>query len=71
MTSIERIEVCLDNYLSPNFVSDVDECTNGQHKCHKEALCANTHGSYQCSCNLGFIGNGTVCKGICSALNIL
>lgn len=37
---------------------DVDECGLGLHDCHKEAKCTNTHGSYNCYCRRGFIGDG-------------
>ncbi|XP_028410420.1 CD97 antigen-like [Dendronephthya gigantea] len=39
-----------------------DECLLGGHKCHPQASCNNTIGSYTCTCNEGFTGNGTVCK---------
>ncbi|XP_028400846.1 fibrillin-3-like [Dendronephthya gigantea] len=43
-------------------VDDVDECLLGTHRCHPQASCNNSIGSYTCSCNKGFIGNGIVCK---------
>ena len=34
--------------------------------CHANALCTNSIGSYECSCNLGFHGNGKICVvGLC------
>lgn len=45
---------------------DVDECGLGLHDCHKEAKCTNTHGSYNCYCRRGFIGDGrTSCIRTC------
>lgn len=45
---------------------DVDECGLGLHDCHKEAKCTNTHGSYDCYCRRGFIGDGrTSCVRTC------
>lgn len=45
---------------------DVDECGLGLHDCHKEAKCTNTHGSYNCHCRRGFIGDGrTACVRTC------
>ena len=42
---------------------DVDECGLGLHDCHADAKCTNTHGSYNCQCKRGFIGDGkTSCK---------
>lgn len=45
---------------------DVDECGLGLHDCHKEAKCTNTHGSYNCHCRRGFVGDGrTACIKTC------
>ena len=33
------------------------------HNCHLNATCTNTNGSYNCSCNNGFQGNGFNCTG--------
>uniref|UniRef100_A0A1B0CSP3 Multiple epidermal growth factor-like protein 8 n=2 Tax=Lutzomyia longipalpis TaxID=7200 RepID=A0A1B0CSP3_LUTLO len=45
---------------------DVDECGLGLHDCHPEAKCTNTHGSYNCHCRRGFIGDGrTSCVRTC------
>ena len=44
---------------------DEDECALETHnKCHFDATCNNTIGSYTCNCNEGFTGNGTICKGM-------
>lgn len=40
---------------------DIDECKRQLHDCDTHALCRNTLGGFQCMCNKGFIGNGTVC----------
>jgi hypothetical protein len=43
---------------------DIDECAdNANNSCHKDANCQNTPGSFTCSCNNGFTGNGTSCAG--------
>ncbi|XP_078523263.1 mucin-4-like [Lissotriton helveticus] len=39
--------------------SDVNECSNSP--CHQNATCANTLGSYTCTCNSGYKGSGTFC----------
>ena len=31
--------------------------------CHPNASCVNSQGSYNCSCNPTYIGNGVICKG--------
>ena len=47
----------------PFFVSDIDECTNGTHRCDVNAVCNNTQGSYNCTCKDGFYGDGINCTG--------
>ncbi|XP_023325822.1 multiple epidermal growth factor-like domains protein 8 [Eurytemora carolleeae] len=37
---------------------DIDECKLNIHKCHSKATCKNVPGSYLCSCNKGFAGDG-------------
>ena len=39
---------------------DVDECSEHTHNCHASATCTNTEGSYTCSCNRYFKGDGVV-----------
>ena len=41
---------------------DVDECVQ-QSPCHSDATCENVIGSYKCSCNTGYVGNGIICSG--------
>ena len=41
---------------------DPNECTNGQHQCHRHATCVNTQFSYTCVCNSGYKGNGFDCE---------
>ena len=47
------------------FYTDINECiSNTQyHNCHYNAICSNTYGSYNCSCNTGYSGNGVDCQG--------
>ena len=40
---------------------DVDECQLDTHDCHAKATCENTLGSFICSCNAGYNGNGKAC----------
>ena len=42
---------------------DVDECVDGSHNCHAEAMCSNTEGSFTCTCNTGYEGDGKECIG--------
>ena len=41
---------------------DIDEC-KGNHSCHVNATCTNTKGSYVCTCDPGYTGNGSDCTG--------
>ena len=34
---------------------------NGNHNCDVNATCSNTDGSFVCTCNDGYQGNGTTC----------
>ena len=43
--------------------TDTDECATGTHSCSADAMCINTEGSYNCTCNPGYIGDGRVCSG--------
>ena len=49
---------CFDN---PSARTDVNECTRVLHDCHTKADCINTVGSFNCSCQEGWLGNGTHC----------
>ena len=47
----EKIALCLD----------IDECTEGLDDCSDDAVCVNTEGSFSCTCERGFTGDGRVC----------
>jgi len=44
-----------------NLNTDIDECENEEDNCHGNAQCTNTEGSFTCSCNLGYTGDGVNC----------
>ena len=41
--------------------TDINECTTGTHNCDMNAICIDTDGSFNCTCNNGYEGNGTLC----------
>ena len=44
--------------------SDIDECEEGMSdRCDLNSACNNTAGSYTCSCNYGYSGDGSICIG--------
>lgn len=40
---------------------DLNECQRKKNYCHKLATCANERGSYTCTCNNGYVGDGFDC----------
>ncbi|EGD83019.1 tamm-Horsfall protein [Salpingoeca rosetta] len=45
----------------PSACVDINECETTT-KCHADATCVNTPGSFACVCNDGFYGDGTTCE---------
>ena len=43
--------------------SDVNECQDGSQPCDTQASCTNTDGSFDCTCNSGYEGDGQSCTG--------
>ena len=56
-------------YVRVIFISDIDECS--LNKCHQNATCTNTKGSYNCTCKDGFVGDGKDCTGKTLTMNKL
>ena len=52
------------------WTADVDECAGDTDMCHLNANCSNTEGSYTCSCNSAYAGNGFSCTSKCMCLHM-
>ena len=44
-------------------ILDIDECEEHTDNCSTDATCVNTIGSYNCTCNIGYSGDGFKCLG--------
>ncbi|KAI8482586.1 carbohydrate binding [Branchiostoma belcheri] len=42
----------------------IDQCTTGTDNCDDDATCTNTDGSFTCSCNTGYTGDGVTCTAL-------
>ena len=47
--------------LKINYLSDINECDSIR-PCHISATCTDTLGSFICTCNNGFTGDGVTCQ---------
>jgi len=43
---------------------DVNECEGQSHGCHAQASCINSRGSYSCTCQSGYTGDGKSCADV-------
>ena len=48
-------------HISPSLHADFDECELGIDNCHENSTCTDVVGSFVCTCNNGFDGNGVDC----------
>ena len=53
----------MNSTLPPFHLTDVDECTAETDDCDDNAECTNNDGSFSCSCNNGWTGDGKTCDG--------
>ena len=44
----------------------MNECEEGLANCDPNAMCNDLNDGFECVCNPGFTGNGTVCEGMYS-----
>ena len=55
-------------YFIDNSYLDFNECEDSTDNCDSNATCTNTPGSFTCSCNEGYCGNGRTCYGMANNL---
>ena len=61
--SIYHLEFYFIHYII--LPADIDECLSAQHNCHySDANCINSKGSFNCTCQHGYQGNGSYCEGL-------
>ena len=53
------VEITKHNY----FLSDINECENGEADCAPHSECVNVQGAYYCQCDKGFWGHCDACEG--------
>jgi len=74
LTSVGGYECsCVTGY-SPSsdllICEDIDECSNSTlNTCSADATCSNTDGSYNCTCNAGYSGDGFNCTNVDECAN--
>ena len=54
--------VCVVSFVS----LDINECIAATPLCDTNTLCDNTEGSFTCTCNSGYSGDGTVAGSGCT-----
>ncbi|XP_048590381.1 protein kinase C-binding protein NELL2 isoform X2 [Nematostella vectensis] len=55
---------CSSGYTGLTCSADIDECSTNPRSCDRNARCRNTIGSYTCTCNAGYHGDGKQCTDI-------
>jgi cysteine-rich repeat protein len=55
---------CTNNVGAAPSCTDINECTAGTHNCSSQATCRNRTGSFRCTCNAGYSGDGVTCSDV-------
>ena len=45
-----------------SFSTDLNECSRDKYYCHQVASCTNYRGSFTCTCDQGYFGDGFECE---------
>lgn len=61
-TDKKYVCVCQTGYTGEHCEKDINECENGRNDCHVNANCTNTVGSFNCTCKVGYTGDGRICS---------
>ncbi|XP_057313960.1 protein kinase C-binding protein NELL2-like isoform X2 [Hydractinia symbiolongicarpus] len=64
---VKFISQLFGTFILPGFYLDVNECSEETDNCYNNATCRNLIGSFNCTCDDGFMGNGTFCDGMHAA----
>lgn len=62
-TNKSWLKICESIFLFLSCFLDIPECLIPSHNCDANARCTETPGSFDCTCNEGFFGNGRTCQG--------
>jgi len=64
MESVAIVSLVFNCVLLFTFAThiDIDECNAGTDNCAEGATCMDTDGSFTCTCNAGYTGDGVNCN---------
>ena len=57
------MKIHLDPTSTISSLADIDECTLNMNNCADDAACMDSDGSFTCTCDTGYIGDGVTCTG--------
>jgi len=67
MTTAAQFRVLITGGLQQSALmldcADIDECAINNGGCDTEAICSNSEGSFMCTCQSGYSGDGNTCAG--------
>ena len=54
--------IVINIYSSFSSSTDLNECSRDKYYCHQIASCTNYRGSFTCTCDQGYFGDGFECE---------